>query len=209
MAKQVVLNSRMAVLGCLACGSPEPNDLSTRLCSDCLRAVLEGCASGNTEYWIEHPDHAGLWVSSFGWVRTPEYVVCDQGRNGQPRRRVFKSRLTTGWAGGSVGYPTVEVGGKRRRVHHLVLECFIGPRPTGLHALHWNDTAEDNSLGNLRWDRDDANGEDRRRNRRCLCSVDGCGETARAPGATCQTHWLAWRRDVGRRARAMRDQLVS
>jgi hypothetical protein len=209
MAKQVVLNSRLAPLGCLACGSPEPNDLSTRLCCSCLRQVLEGCATGDVEYWVEHPDHAGFWVSSFGWVRTPERVVWDRGRNGQPRRRVFKSRLTKGWRGGRGDYPTIDVGDKRRRVHHLVLECFIGPRPPGLYALHWNDTAEDNTLANLRWDTDDANRADRRRNRRCLCSVEGCGEAARTAGAKCEAHYWEFRRDVATRARAMREQLVS
>lgn len=208
MAKQIVLNSRLARLGCLACGSPEPGTVSSRLCDSCLRAVLNGCASGEVEYWVEHPDHSGFWVSSFGWVRTPERVVWDQGRSG-PRRRVFKSRLTKGWRGGRGDYPTIDVGDKRRRVHHLVLECFIGPRPPGLHALHWNDIATDNSLPNLRWGPDDANRADRRRNRRCLCSVDGCGETARTPGATCETHYRAWRRDISIRARAIRDQLVS
>jgi hypothetical protein len=88
-----VLNSRLALLGCLACGSPEPNDLSTRLCCSCLRLVLEGCASGDVEYWIEHPDRAGLWVSSFGWVRTPERVVWDFDGIGENigARKVFQT----------------------------------------------------------------------------------------------------------------------
>lgn len=36
-------------------------------------------------------------------------------------------------------------------VHCLVLESFVGPRPHGMEACHWNDLPGDNSLSNLRW----------------------------------------------------------
>jgi hypothetical protein len=40
---------------------------------------------------------------------------------------------------------------KRRKVHHLVLENFVGPCPHGQEALHGNDVKADNQLTNLRW----------------------------------------------------------
>lgn len=44
-------------------------------------------------------------------------------------------------------------GGKKRtvRVHHLVLEAFIAPRPPGYEALHANDIGTDNRAENLSW----------------------------------------------------------
>lgn len=42
-------------------------------------------------------------------------------------------------------------------VHSLVLEAFVGPRPEGMQACHWNDDEFDNRLVNLRWDTPSAN----------------------------------------------------
>lgn len=38
-----------------------------------------------------------------------------------------------------------------RKVHHLVLEAFVGPRPEGMECLHWDDNPSNNRLENLRW----------------------------------------------------------
>lgn len=47
------------------------------------------------------------------------------------------------------------------RVHTLVLEAFVGPRPPGLVALHGNDIGTDNRVGNLRWGTPSENQYDR------------------------------------------------
>lgn len=54
------------------------------------------------------------------------------------------------------GYEWVEirVGGepKKRQVHALVLETFVGPKPPGMEARHYPDpTRTNNCLSNLRW----------------------------------------------------------
>ena len=41
---------------------------------------------------------------------------------------------------------------QRRYVHQLVLETFIGARPSGCEACHSNGVRDDNRLSNLRWD---------------------------------------------------------
>ena len=36
-------------------------------------------------------------------------------------------------------------------IHALVLSAFVGPRPDGMEACHWNDQPGDNRIENLRW----------------------------------------------------------
>lgn len=49
-------------------------------------------------------------------------------------------------------------GQKREyRIHTLVLEAFVGPRPEGLGCCHNNGNAADNRLENLRWDNQRSN----------------------------------------------------
>ncbi len=44
-------------------------------------------------------------------------------------------------------------GGVKRmiKIHHLVLEAFVGPRPDGMEACHNNGDRFDNRPSNLRW----------------------------------------------------------
>lgn len=50
------------------------------------------------------------------------------------------------------------------RVHVLVLEAFVGPRPEGMEACHYDDSGANNHLSNLRWDTPSGNTQDRVRN---------------------------------------------
>lgn len=49
----------------------------------------------------------------------------------------------------------------QRKVHHLVLEAFIGSRPEGTEACHKNGNKADNRLSNLRWGTHSSNYADR------------------------------------------------
>lgn len=53
------------------------------------------------------------------------------------------------------------------RVHLVVLEAFVGPRPDGLEACHGPTGGFDNRLANLRWDTHSANMRDRTRDGTC------------------------------------------
>lgn len=44
--------------------------------------------------------------------------------------------------------------------HTLVLEAFVGPRPEGMQACHYDGDAANNRLTNLRWDTQQANQQD-------------------------------------------------
>ncbi len=51
-----------------------------------------------------------------------------------------------------------------RTVHRLILETYVGPRPSGMECCHNNDNPADNRLENLRWDTHENNLKDRKRN---------------------------------------------
>ena len=51
---------------------------------------------------------------------------------------------------------------RSRYVHHLILETFVGERPSIIHvARHLNDKGDDNRLHNLRWGTPEDNKNDR------------------------------------------------
>jgi hypothetical protein len=117
--------------------------VSQRFTDDELQVFLRGCTTG-TEYWQPHPDYADVLVSNLGGVQ----------RDGVPLKR---------WPSGKGGYPAVMVRGRRRLVHHLVLETFISHRPPGLETCHWDGRASNACLMNIRWDTHLMNMADRRR----------------------------------------------
>jgi len=52
-------------------------------------------------------------------------------------------------------------GRKRRWLHHLVLEAFVGPCPPGLECCHNDGNTWNNAASNLRWDTKKSNQADR------------------------------------------------
>lgn len=80
------------------------------------------------------------------------------------------------------------------RVHVLVLETFVGPRPAGMEACHNNGDPRDNRLSNLRWDSRAANREDAIRHRTSLTQRVPANLTptrpARRPGVCIRGHRL-------------------
>jgi hypothetical protein len=65
-------------------------------------------------------------------------------------------------------YVGLSDGGRVRqaKVHHLVLEAFVGPCPPGMQCCHFDDDPANNNIRNLRWDTGSANMLDRVRNGR-------------------------------------------
>lgn len=61
----------------------------------------------------------------------------------------------------STGYKVVFIwrNGKNRatRVHHIILESFVGPRPSKLEGCHGDGNRLNNRVNNLRWDTIKAN----------------------------------------------------
>lgn len=84
--------------------------------------------------WSPHPGYQGVLISDDGraldlWK--PEILPFDLSHHG--------------------GYVRVSLRGKTRYIHHLVLETFVGPRPSGCNGLHADDVRANNHLANLRW----------------------------------------------------------
>ena len=63
-------------------------------------------------------------------------------------------------------YPAVQLKGKMHKVHHLVAEAFICPRPEGLLCLHRDDDKLNNTPENLYWGTQSQNQKDSMRNGR-------------------------------------------
>lgn len=118
------------------------------------------------ERWLPVVGWEGLYeVSDHGRVRSVDRVV--PGRDG--KTRTYRSvTLRPGKNPQGVPYVNLSNGEARvRRVHQLVLEAFVGPRPPGMVGCHWDDNKDNNAVANLRWDTPSANMFDKVRNGHC------------------------------------------
>lgn len=62
------------------------------------------------------------------------------------------------------GYPAIKVGYTYRYVHHLILETFVGPKPSPKHMTrHLDGNRRNSRLSNLVWGTCKENAEDRAR----------------------------------------------
>ena len=92
------------------------------------------------------------------------YEVSDQGRvRSLARPGVRKTRVLK-TAPNTTGYPSVCLSKNRKRrtrqVHSMVMESFVGPRPSDMEVCHANHDKGDARLSNLRYDTHLANMND-------------------------------------------------
>ena len=120
------------------------------------------------------------WRPVLGWEGL--YEVSDHGRvascnrdNGR-RRTVLKQRAGHG---GYLSVSLSSVGRKRmtRNVHLLVLEAYVGRRPSGLVGCHGPAGITVNAASNLRWDTPSNNIRDQLINgtHRSGATLEACG----------------------------------
>jgi hypothetical protein len=112
-----------------------------------------------SETWKPIPDWPGYEVSDLGNVRS----YWGPGGRGHGRRALVDTSKLVGNYKVRSGHRTAVLyrGVSREKrtagVHVLVLETFVGPRPSGAFACHKNGDPADNRLANLRWDTPSAN----------------------------------------------------
>lgn len=115
------------------------------------------------ETWLPVVGWEGFYeVSDQGQVRSLDRMVAFGEQQRLARGRILKpGRDLNG-----VLFVHLSADGRHRvhRVHLLVLEAFVGPRPPKLEGCHWDDDNENNRLDNLRWDTKSANARDQIRN---------------------------------------------
>lgn len=117
------------------------------------------------ERWLPVVGFEGfIEVSDQGRLHSLDRVITvSSSRCSEPYQYVHKGILLKQSRNDSRGgymYITLCGGGRIRpnaKVHHLVLEAFVGPRPPGTEGCHRNDVSDDNRLVNLRWDTQEAN----------------------------------------------------
>lgn len=112
------------------------------------------------EEWRSVHGYEGLYeVSSNGRVRSlPRSRLTAVGMQRWPGKELRAFVDDTGYL-----YVNLSNGSKakKRAVHSLVLEAFIGPRPDGMQACHRDGNRVNPALENLRWDSVKANAMDR------------------------------------------------
>jgi hypothetical protein len=115
------------------------------------------------EIWRSIAGHPGYEVSNRGKVRSVDRVVTAMRRGCAVQCQYTGRILKLGSCRG--GYQVARLGrsGRRARIHHLVLEAFVGARPAGHQAAHGDGNPRNNEFSNLRWATPSENAEDRRR----------------------------------------------
>lgn len=106
------------------------------------------------ERWLPVVGFEGAYeVSDLGRVRTVQRLVRSARSRSGLRTVASKLRSVNGLLN---GYPAVNLSRdgktKMRPVHTMVLEAFVGPRPSEVHeGCHGDGDPKNNALGNLRW----------------------------------------------------------
>ena len=123
-----------------------------------------------TERWRPITGYEGQYsVSDHGRVRSEDRLIIDTlGRSRRWTGGILKSTCPQ-IRGVGRRYPDVAlpVDGKqvKVRIHTLVAQEFIGPRPDGMEILHADDNVNNNHVSNLRYGTHADNGGDITRNR--------------------------------------------
>lgn len=122
-------------------------------------------AGAESEQWLPVVRYGGLYeVSHHGRVRSLDRFTVDT----LGRRRFYPGRVLSPCLNGSHtgSYPSLNLSrqGRNRtvRIHLLVLEAFVGPRPDGKDVTrHLNGNPTDNHLSNLAYGTSSENMQDR------------------------------------------------
>lgn len=114
--------------------------------------------SNEPEVWLPVAGYGGSYeVSSLGRVRSRDRF----DTIGRFRRGTILAQQSHPKTGHMQVYPSWRSDQQTRKVHHLVLEAFVGPRPPGCEGCHNDGNPANNRVENLRWDTSLSNSNDR------------------------------------------------
>ena len=85
-------------------------------------------------------------VSSGGDVRSLDRMVPCHGGQRLAKGKGMKPQKIV-----STGYMQIDLEGKKKSVHRLVAEAFLGAAPAGMQVNHKNGDRTDNRIENLEW----------------------------------------------------------
>lgn len=128
------------------------------------------------EEWKDIPGFEELYeVSAFGGVKSKTRIVTKIYANSRILKQTYKSKTLNGHKN-KEGY-TYFVLSKDGKTHPfciatLILLAFVGPRPSGQEACHWDGNNQNNILSNLRWDTHLNNIRDRLKHKTYLIAED-------------------------------------
>ena len=130
---------------CSACLSEPPTRLGSIVCLGTrCRAVLRVARAHGIDGALVLLDAYEMWLPITGLEG--RYEVSSRSRIRSIRTgRILKTPCT------GRDYPMVELDGRTYRVHILMAEAFLGPRPQSRIALHHNDSKSDGRISNVRW----------------------------------------------------------
>ena len=120
-----------------------------------------------SEEWRAIPGYEGLYeVSSEGRVRSLDRVIsCTRSDSAGPFGRDLQGRELK-QSTDRTGRLSVNLSrngrARKRRVHTLVAEAFVGPRPEGLEVCHGDGDPSNNRVSNLRYGTASENWADRK-----------------------------------------------
>lgn len=153
------------------------------------------------EIWVPVLGFDGYQISNIGRIRS-------DWRRGSNSGRCGKWRVYLGSPGGR-GYLKTTLRDEDRMpvtvaVHVIMLESFIGPRPTSAHvARHLNDIKTDNRIDNLAWGTPKQNFDDAVKNGRARIG-DGHGATKLSEAQVAEIRAIGIRRRGDAAAVALR-----
>ena len=99
----------------------------------------------NPEIWKRVPSLPLFWASSWGRIKTEDYVHI------MPHGGTCVRRISPTYGSRADGRMVVLFRRKTYKVHSLVCEAFHGKRPDGLKCLHIDENFRNNKPCNLKW----------------------------------------------------------
>ncbi len=117
------------------------------------------------EEWRDVTGYEGLYqVSNLGQVKAlPKVSTWISKVNKIKQDRYYPERILNGTSDGRYRCVVLSKDGNKiqTRVHTLVAEAFIGPRPSGTYVCHKDDFGEHNSVDNLYYGSSQQNSDDK------------------------------------------------